>query len=360
MRLRRAIVFVVVMISISVWWNAALKAAQPQKTGFDEKAVADFYRGRTVRIVVGFSAGGGYDQYSRLIARHLSKYIPGNPAIIVENMAGAGSIIAANHTFNAAPKDATVVGNISGPIILEQLFGNPAVQFDLAKFRYLAVPVAETYVVVVTRKPGVTKLDEIIGPKGKQVIFGAIPGSTVEHGAILMRDVLGANLKVVSGYKGTADVRMAIDSGEVEGFVNTWQSLKITSIDKFKSGEWLVLAQLSERPITDLLTPNVPTIPLIARNNEERQILKFGTSTPNEFGKVYVLPPGAPPDRAAALEAAFAKAFADKELLADAAKGRLEIDPIFGEDTHKLVAEFLGMSPELKGKLQNALKGGKK
>ena len=121
-----------------------------------------------------------------------------------------------------------------------------------------------------------------------------------------------------------------------------------------------MLAQLSEKPIKDLPTANVPTILMIARNNEERQILKFGTSTPNEFGKVYVLPPEAPPDRAAALEAAFAKAFADKELLADAAKGRLEIDPIGGEDAHKLVLEFLGMSPELRGKLQFAIKGGKK
>jgi tripartite-type tricarboxylate transporter receptor subunit TctC len=357
MRLRG--VFLLSTLALFSYATAGL-AAQAAKAGFDEKAVADFYRSKTVRIIVGFSAGGGYDQYSRLIARHLAKYIPGNPAVIVENMAGVGSIIAANHVFNVAPKDATVIANISGPIILEQLFANPGVQFDLAKFRYLAVPVSETYVLVVTRKPGVTKFDEIIGPKGKQVTFGAIPGSTVEHGAILIRDVLGGNLKVVSGYKGTADVRMAIDGGEVEGFVNTWQSLKITSIDKFKSGEWLVLAQLSEKPIKDLPTPNVPTIPMIAKNNEERQILKFGTSTPNEFGKVYVLPPGAPPDRAAALEAAFARAFADKELLADAEKGRLEIDPITGEETHKLVVEFLGMSPELKGKLQSALKGGKK
>src|SRR5918992_3359947 len=346
-------------LAIVFGWLDWSFAAQPAKSGFDEKAVADFYRGKTLRIVVGFSAGGGYDQYSRLVARHLAKYIPGNPAVIVENMAGAGSIIAANHTFNAAPKDGTLIGNISGPIILEQLFANPAVQFDLAKYRYLAVPVSETYVIVVTRKPGVTKLDELIGPKGKQVAFGAIPGSTVEHGAILMRDVVGANLKVVSGYKGTADVRMAIDGGEVDGFVNTWQSLKITSIDKFKNGEWLVLAQLSEKSIKDLPMPNVPTIPMIARNNEERQILKFGTSTPNEFGKVYVLPPEAPPDRAAALEAAFAKAFADKELLADADKGRLEIDPVIGDDIRKLVAEFLGMAPELKGKLQSALKGKK-
>jgi len=337
-------------------------AAQPAvpKAGFDEKAVANFYRGKTVRIVVGFSAGGGYDQYSRLIARHLAKFIPGNPNVLVDNMAGAGSIIAANHTFNAAPKDGTVIGNISGPIILEQLFGNPAIQFDMAKFRYLAVPVSETYVMVVTRKPGVTKFDELLGPKGKQVIVGGIPGSTVEHAPVLARDILGANLKMVLGYKGTADVRMAIESGEVEGLFNSYTSLKITSFDKMKSGEWLLLAQLSEKPIKDLIIPNVPTISQIAKNDEQRQLLKFGTSTPNDFGKVYVVPPGTPADRAMALEKAFEKVFTDNELQVDAVKGKLEIDPTIGEDIHKLVVEFLGMSPDLKNKLQTALKGGKK
>jgi tripartite-type tricarboxylate transporter receptor subunit TctC len=335
-------------------------AAARAKSGFDEKAVADFYHGKTVRIVVGFSAGGGYDQYSRLIARHLAKYIPGNPAVIVDNMAGAGSIIAANHTFNAAPKDGTVIGNISGPIILEQLFANPAVQYDMAKFRYLAVPVSESYVMVVTRKPGVTKFDELVGSKGKQVTVGGIPGSTVEHAPVLARDILGANLKLVLGYKGTADVRMAIEGGEVEGFFNSWTSLKITSFDKIKSGEWLMLAQLSEKPIKDLIVPNVPTIPQIAKTNESRLLLKYGTSTPNDFGKVYVLPPGTPADRASALENAFTKVFADKELFVDAEKGKLEIDPIIGEEIHKLVVEFLGMTPELRGKLQTALKGEKK
>ena len=340
--------------------STAAWAAQGAKTAFDEKAVASFYQGKTVRIVVGFSAGGGYDQYSRLIARHLTKFIPGNPAVIVDNMAGAGSIIAANHIFNAAPKDGTVVGNISGPIVLEQLFGNPAVQYDMGKFRYLAVPVSETYLMIVTRKPGVAKFEEIVGSKAKQVSIGAIPGSTVEHAPILVRDALGANLKVVSGYKGTADVRLAIDSGEVEGFFNTWTSSKITSYDKIKNGEWLVLAQLSEKPIKDLIVPNVPTIPQLAKTNEQRQLLKFGTSTPNAFGKVYVVPAGTPPDRAMALEKAFKSVFEDKELLADAAKGKLEIDPLIGEEIHKLVVEFLGMSPDLKAKLQTALKGEKK
>jgi tripartite-type tricarboxylate transporter receptor subunit TctC len=335
-------------------------AAQSAKAPFDEKAVADFYRGKTVRIVVGFSAGGGYDQYSRLIGRHLSKYIPGNPAVIVENMPGVGSIIAANHLFNASPKDGTVIGNISGPIVLEQLFGAPSVQFDMAKFRYLAVPVSESYLMIVTKKPGVTKFDELVGPKSKPVSMGAIPGSTVEHAPILARDVLGANLKVVSGYKGTADVRLAMDSGEVDGFFNTWVSSKVTSFDKVRNGDWTVLAQLSEKPIKDLIVPNVPTIPQIAKSEEHRLILKYGTSTANEFGKVYVIPPGTPPERAKALEVAFEKAFADKELVADANKGKLEIDPLIGDDIHKLVVEFLGMSPGLKSKLQAALKGGKK
>src|SRR5262245_63966918 len=151
MRLKRALILLIITLLIEFSMSGFIvQAAAPAKPGFDEKTVADFYRNKTIRIVVGFSAGGGYDQYSRLIARHLTKYIPGNPTIIVDNMAGAGSIIAANHTFNAAPKDGTMIGNISGPIILEQLFGNPAVQFDLAKFRLLAVPVRESSVIMVT------------------------------------------------------------------------------------------------------------------------------------------------------------------------------------------------------------------
>ena len=347
-------------LALSVSPNRGLAAQTSAKPTFDEKAVADFYRGKTVRIVVGFSAGGGYDQYSRLIARHMSKYIPGNPAVIVDNMPGAGSIIAANHIFNAAPKDGTVLGNISGPIVLEQLFGSPSIQFDMAKFRYLAVPVSETYLFIVTKKSGVAKFEDIVGTKSKQLSIGAIPGSTVEHAPILARDVLNANLKVVSGYKGTADVRLAIDSGEVDGFFNTWTSSKVTSFDKVKSGEWVILAQLSEKPIKDLIIPNVPTITQIAKSDEQRLIMKYGTSTPNDFGKVYVLPPSTPVDRVQALENAFVKVFADKELLADADKGKLEIDPMIGEEIYKLVQEFLGMSPELKTKLQAAMKGGKK
>lgn len=346
----------IVCIGLAMFFWRILCDSFAAQVPFDEKAVADFYRGKTVRIVVGFSAGGGYDAYSRVIARHLSKYIPSNPAVIVENMTGAGSIIAANHIYSAGAKDGTLIGNISGPIILEQLFNNPAVQFDMARFRYLNVPVGETYLMIVTKKPGVTKFEELLGPKGKQVVFGAIPGSTVEHAPILVRDALGANLKVVSGYKGTADVRLAIDSGEVDGFFNSWTSVKITSLDKFKSGEWLVLAQLSDTSLPDLPFSNIPTIPAISKTDEQRQLLRFGTSVPNQFGKVYVMAPGVPADRAMALETAFMKTMADREFLAETEKGKLEIGPLSGDQIHKLVVEFLAMSPELKSKLQRAIK----
>ncbi|HKY10187.1 MAG TPA: tripartite tricarboxylate transporter substrate-binding protein [Candidatus Binatia bacterium] len=346
------------VVGLFVLWTSSGAAfgAQAGKASFDEKAVANFYQGKTVRIVVGFSAGGGYDQYSRMIARHLSKYIPGNPSVIVDNMPGVGSIIAANHVFNAAPKDGTIVGNISGPIVLEQLFASPSVQFDMAKFRFLAVPVSESYLMIVHKRTGVTKLDDLRGEKGKQVTFGAIPGSTVEHAPILAKEALNLNLKIVSGYKGTADVRLALDSGEVDGFFNTWVSSKITSYDKIKGGEWVLLAQMTEKPMKDLIIPNVPAIQAISRSDEQRLLLKYGTSTPNDFGKVYVLPPGVPADRAQALEAAFARVFNDKGLRADAEKGKLEIQPLIGNSIQKLVVEFLSMPADVKNKLQTVLK----
>jgi tripartite-type tricarboxylate transporter receptor subunit TctC len=353
MRIRPLFGLVVLGLSLVPGWGWAAQVAKP---AFDEKSVASFYRGKTVRIVVGFSAGGGYDQYSRVIARHLAKYIPGNPAVIVDNMSGVGSIIAANHVYNAAPKDGTVIGNISGPIVLEQLFAAPSVQFDMERFRYLAVPISESYMLIVTKRTGITKFDELRGEKGKQVTLGAIPGSTVEHAPVLVKEVLNTNFKIVSGYKGTADVRLALDSGEVDGFFNTWTSSKVTSLDKMKSGEWVVLAQLCEKPMKDLIVPNVPTIPMIARSEEQRLLLKYGTSTPNDFGKVYVLPPGTPADRAQALEVGFERAMKDKELLAEAEKGRLEFAPLIGNAVHKLVTEFLGMPADVKNKLQTVLK----
>ena len=349
----RKLFSLIALVSLGSWLGLAVRC---WAAAADDKAVTEFYRGKTVRIIVGFSAGGGYDAYSRLIGRHIQKQIPGNPNILVENMAGAGSIILANYMFNAAPKDGTVIGNFSGQIILEQLFGNSAVQYDLAKFRILGVPIGETYLLIVTRKSGVTKLDELLGPKSKQVTVGGIPGSTVEQGPLLMRDLLGANIKVVSGYKGTADVRLAMESGEIDGIMNSWESSKVTSLDRIKSGDWQILAQLGDNPVAELPVKNVPTIPQIAKTEEQRQLLRFGAAAPNQFGKVYVVPAGVPPERAAALETALARTFADKEFLADAEKGKLDIEPVSASHVQKLINDFFGLPADLKAKLKKILR----
>ena len=335
--------------------NHSALAAQ-RSVSFDEAAVANFYRGKVVRIVVGFPPGGGADVYSRLIARHLGRFIPGNPTLAVTNMPGAGSMIAGNYIYNSGAKDGSEIGMLNGAVILEQLFGNPGVHFDMAKFRYLAVPINETYVMIVTRQSGVASFSELLGANSKQVVLGAIPNSTLEHAPILLRDALDANLKVVSGYKGSADIRLAVDSGEIGGFFNPWSTVKPSSPDKFNSGEWSVLAQLTDQPLRDLPSNKIPTIPDLTKDESQRMLLRYGTSAPNRFGKVYMLPRNVPGDRAAALAAAFAKTLADKTFLSDAEKGKLEITPIYGETIQQIVTDFLAMPPAIKERLKRAIK----
>jgi tripartite-type tricarboxylate transporter receptor subunit TctC len=356
--MRRLLSLAAALLWASVLWNLqSSRAAQPAAQNVtNESSIASFYRGKVVRIVVGFPPGGGADVYSRLLARHLGRFIPGNPTLAVTNMPGAGSIIAGNHIFNNGARDGSEIGMLNGAVILEQLFANPGVHFDMGRFRYLAVPVNETYVMIVTRQSGIAKFSELIGKNAKQITLGAIPNSTLEHGPILLREAVGANLKVVTGYKGSADIRLAIDSGEIGGFFNPWSTVKPSSPDKFKTGDWMVIAQLSDQPLPDLPGDNVPTIAELAKYENQRRLLRYGASAPNRFGKVYMLPAGVPGERAEALEKAFARTFADSNFLTDAEKGKLEITPIYGETIHKIVSDFLTMPPAIKARLQHALR----
>jgi tripartite-type tricarboxylate transporter receptor subunit TctC len=348
-------ILLVVLIAYGSFISSALSVTLT--SGEDE--VAAFYTGKTVRIIVGYPPGGGFDAYSRVIGRHISKHIPGSPTVIIENMAGAGSIIAANYVFNTAPKDGTIIGNLSGPIILEQLFGNPGVQFDMAKFRYIAVPVAEVYLMLVTKKSGIRSLEELLGWKPKQATIGAIPNTTIEHAPLLLRDVVGINLKVVSGYKGSADIRLAMDSGEIDGFFNTWTSAKISALELIKNGEWLVLTQMTDIPLNDLPVSKVPEISAIAKTEKQRQLLRLGTAVPSQFGKVYVMAPGVSEKRALVIESAFAKTFADPEFLKDADKGKIEIEPLSANKASSLVSQFLAMPGNLKANLREIIHGHK-
>ena len=350
------ILLVVLLLFLLAGAAIPSQAAERRSSNIDERAVADFYRGKVVRIVVGFPPGGGADVYSRVLIRHLGRFIPGNPTLAVTNMPGAGSIIAGNHIFNAGAKDGTEIGMLNGAVILEQLFGNPGIHFDMVRFRYLAVPVTETYVMIVARQSGIRRFSELVGANAKQIVLGAIPNSTLEHAPILLREALDANLKVVSGYKGTAEIRLAIDSEEIGGFFNPWSTVKTSSMDKFTSGQWSVILQLSDQSLPDLPSSNVPTIRDLTRDEDQRMLLRYGAIAPNQFGKVYMLRDGVSAARAAALEAASAKTFADRNFLADAEKSKLEITPLYGETIRRIVDDFLTMPTTIKERLRRAIK----
>jgi tripartite-type tricarboxylate transporter receptor subunit TctC len=197
------------LLSVTI---AALSLLAPPQASAD-----DFYKGKTVTFVVGFSAGGGFDTYTRLIARHFGKHVPGNPTVVVENRTGAGSLIAANYIFNQAPADGTVIGNWIGPLVLQQVLGNKAAKFDGRKFGWLGAPVSDTGVCALTKASGIKTMDDWFNSKREIKIGGTAPGSTTNDVPRLVQAALGFPMKLVEGYKGTAKVRLAAESGEVDG-----------------------------------------------------------------------------------------------------------------------------------------------
>ena len=347
----------VLILSVALMLAAMAHAANAADTGFDEKAIANFYRGKTITILVGHSAGGGFDTYARVISRHFGKHIPGNPNILVNNMPGAGTLISANYTYNQAPKDGTLINSFDGGIVPMQIYGSTSVQFDLAKFNYIGAPDFFKYIMVVTKKPGIGKMEDFISA-GKQLVIGAVPNTGIQHAAMLMREVFGANVKVVNGFKGTAEIRLAMKSGEVDSVVTGWESLRVTNMKEFETGEWQILSQWVEEPLTDLPQKNVPSIYQFARNDEEKQLFRLGLVKPNSYARPYALPPGVPADRVRALEAALQKTLRDPELLAEADKSRLSLGPISGAQLRGMISDGLSMPATLKEKLRPMLAPG--
>ncbi|MBI4492055.1 MAG: hypothetical protein HY690_04610 [Chloroflexi bacterium] len=326
------------------------------KPAFDEQAVADFYRGKTVKIIVTFPPGGSFDVNSRLMAKYMSKLIPGNPTIIVENMPGAAGLLGTNHVYNVAPQDGTVIGVTNGSAtVLEQLFGGQAVQYDARKLLYLGAPFPFSYVLIVGKASGFKQFDQVLGPSARQIVLGgSAPGSATYDAPILVREMLGGNVKLVPGYPGVPERALAIERGEIDGAFEVWEGAKVAILPKLQGGELLLLAQFTDAPLKDL--PNTPTVLSFARSEEQRQLLRLGIVVPGQFSVQYFLAPGVPGDRVQALKAAWAKTTLDQEYLAEAKKANLEIQPLSGEQLQKLVLEFLDMPADLKTKLKNAMR----
>ncbi len=317
---------------------------------------AGFYEGKTVRIVVSSSPGGGYDTYARYIARHLYRHLPGEPRMIVENRPGAGGLRAGNYIYHSSRQDGTEILHIGGSSVIKQLTGMKQVRFDARQFQYIGAPYAEATVLVVTRNSGITSLDDVLGPKAKEVALGGISvGSPNDVAAILLRDVLGAKIRLVTGYKGTSRIRLAMDSDELDGMFNGWASLNATSYDKLQSGEYKVLIQVSPEPIKEL--GGIPSIAQLAKTDEQRRLVRLTTTVPYQYARSFLVGPKVSKERVAEIRNAFEKTMTDPKFLADAKKGRLKISPIKGTDLQSYVREFLGMPADEKAKVLGVVAG---
>jgi len=353
---------VVILPTLAAWAGAATptpelaKSAVEKPVPFNESAVADFYRGKAVQIIVGHGAGGGFDIYTRTIARHLGKHIPGKPSIIVVNMLGAGGLVSASHIYNRAPKDGTVMGNVIGGIVRSQLLGLQGVEFDAGKFHYVGAPNNESSLLLMTKNSGISRFEQLLEPSGRVVSIGDSGAATTNHtAALLTRDVLNANIKVVSGYTAAGGVDISMDQGELGGQYNDWASIKTRTIARIESGEWLLIGQLTDKPLQNLPQQNVPLILNYAKTQEQRDLLRVGIIVPNQFTRPYFLPPGVHADRVAALRAAFVKTLADAEFLAEAEKAKLDINPTSAQELQKLIIDYLAMPTDLKRKLAKVL-----
>src|SRR5215467_12517547 len=248
-------------------------------------AAQQAFEGKTIRIVVGFSAGGGFDTYSRAIARHMSKHIPGNPAIIVENMTGAGSIVAANYLYRIAKPDGLTIGNFHGFQVLNQVLGASGIEFDARKFEWLGVPVQDTGACALTRASGITNLEQWKAAKQPVKLGGVGPGDASYGMARVLKEVLGLPVQPIPGYKGTAEVRLAAEGGEVAGGCWGWDSVSVTWRKALDSGDAVVVLQANRKSHPELA--NVPQAIKFAKSEDGRKLIEVGIHSDSDIVRTY-------------------------------------------------------------------------
>ena len=282
---------------------------------------AEFYRGRTVSLVVGFNPGGGADTYARLVARHLGKHIAGNPTVVVRNMQGAGSVVAANHIYNVSPKDGTELGLFAGNITIDPLMGGTQHKYDARKFGWVGAPSSDSNVCLSSLSSSFKTIDDVIR---REMITGTSGTSTYDF-PVVMNNVIGTKFKLVKGYGGSAALRLAMERGEIEGFCGVgYNSMRTAGLADGKANI-LVQVGLAKNPHM----PNVPFIFDYAKSDEDRQILRlvFGWL---DLERPIGAPPGVPEERLRALREGFDRAMKDSALLADAEKAQVGIEPMSG------------------------------
>jgi tripartite-type tricarboxylate transporter receptor subunit TctC len=303
-------------------------------------------------IYIGYSAGGGYDVYGRVLGRYINKHLPGNPTVIVNNMPGAGSMRLANWLYNVAPKDGNVIGTFARGIAFDTLLGQPGAQFDATKYNWIGSANDEVSVCVAWHTSGVTSFDQVLQ---KELVVGGTGGSAdTDQFPKVFNSVLGAKMKIVAGYPGGNDINLAMERGEVSGRCGwSWSSVISTQPGWLKEKKINVLVQLSLEKHPDL--PNVPIITDFAKDEITKGVFKLVFAR-QVMGRPFAAPPGTPPARIEVIRKAFLDTLKDPQLLAEAEKAQLEITPVSGAVVQKLVEEAYSMPPEVVKRTIEALR----
>jgi tripartite-type tricarboxylate transporter receptor subunit TctC len=307
----------------------------------DAKAIADFYSKKTVTIAVGSSAGGNYDLYARLIARHIGQHIPGKPIVVVQNLPGAGSRRLANVLSNVGPHDGTMIGLPNQGIAMDQALGTEGVQFDARKFHWIGSPIEDVNVFWAWHTNPVRTIEEA---KQREFVAGATgPGSPTTFYPRIMNTVLGTKFKVVSGYPGSNELDLAIEKGEVGGRVVGWSSLKITS-DWVAAGKANVLLQFGLRKAQDL--PNVRLLQELANNEKDRQIFEY-LGLVGAMGRPFFMSAAISSERVTVMRDAFNATMKDPVFLKEAGRSKLEIGPLSGDELTRIVDKTFDASSDV-------------
>ena len=309
-------------------------------------AAQDFYQGKTVNFVIGYPVGGGYDTYSRLVAAHLGDHLAGHPNVVPLNMPGAVTIRATNYLYNEAPKDGTVIGMIDQAINLNQILGTAQLRADAARFNWIGRIVSNSAVLYAWHLAPVKTIQDTF----TRELIVASDGVSSRLNWLLLNNVVGTKLKLISGYPGTGEARIAMERGEIEAMSQPWPIIKTELV------QWLADKKINLLVQTGVdRNPGVAEVPRmidLARNDDDRALLTL-FSTPSTIGRSVVAPPGLPPQRVAELRRAFLETLQDQALLRDVERARLDLEPLSGEALQAAIAGARNFSPELIARAQH-------
>jgi tripartite-type tricarboxylate transporter receptor subunit TctC len=324
--------------------------------GSGTSATADeFYAGKTIRVSVGFSAGGGYDTYARAVARHIGKHIPGNPTLVVDNMDGAGSLIAANYTYNKAERDGTFIGVWNSAFVLYQALGDKAVRLDAKNLNWIGAPIKGSPACNIMGFTGLKTMDEVV-KSGKALKMGSTrAGSTYNDLPLILNQTVGTKFNVINGFKGTSQITVGMRSKELDGGCWGWESTRVTARAMLDAqGDQKLIPIIVHSKWEDKELQNVPLTRdyIKAKGGKDGVELYNAWVNQYEFQRPWVAPPGVPQDRVEILRKAFKATFEDPEFLAEAKKTKLELEYVGADEINGLVKEILNTSPKAKRGLE--------